>query len=146
MSKQDRQGARTPAELERKHSKVLSGQDDNNANQNRQIEELSKSMSHNTGAFNYSIQQINARLTNVEASVKNLEGDESTSLLAERVTEAEQAIAEIQEGDTALAGRVSSAEAANIRQDLDIEELGERLTTVETTLASLEARVAALEG
>ena len=146
MSKQDRQGARTPAELERKHSKVLSGHDDNNAWQNQQIERLAQSMDGNTSAFNYSITQMNGRLSKVENSVIALQNDPTTSLLSERVSAAEQAIAEMQEGDRAVAGRVSVLETAKINHDLDIQALTDRLTAVETTLASLEARVAALEG
>ena len=146
MSKQDRQGIRSPADFERKHSKVLSGKDDNNARQNQQIEQLAQSMEGNTSAFNYSIQQLNARLSKVEDSVLEMRNDNTTSLLAERLSEAEQAITDLQSADTAIGGRVTTLEGKSIDHGLSISKLEERMTAVETTLASLEARVTALEG
>ena len=146
MSKQDRQGSRTPAELERKHSKVLSGKDDTNAVQNRQIEQLAQSMQGNTSVFNHSITLLNARLSKVEESVANLEGDDSTTLLSERVGNAEQRITDLEEADANQVSTITSLVQSLSRMETTVSGLDTRLTTVENTLSSLDARVTALEG
>ena len=139
MSKQDRQGVRTPADFERKHGKVLSGKDDTNASQDRQLEQMAQAMAGNTSAFNYSITQINARLSRVEQAIADLEGDDT---------------------DTTLLARIEAVESANETQDQTIAatsqavnsllqtvtDLSGRMSAVESTLTSLVERVTALEG
>ena len=146
MSKQDRQGSRTPAELERKHSKVLSGKDETNTSQSRQIEQIVQSMEGNTSAFNYSITLLNTRLSRVEDSVANLESDNTTTLLSERVAIAEQAIEDLKAADTAQGETINSLATRLTTLETTVSGLAGRLTTVESTLSSLVERVTALEG
>ena len=146
MSKQDRHGIRSPAEFERKHSRVLTGKDDTNASQTRQIEQLSQSIEGNTSSFNYSITTLNARLSRVEEDVSALQGDTTASVLMGRMDTVEQRLssldevyAEQQEIITSLLTTISTLETT-------VSGLAARLTTVENTLSALSERVTALEG
>ena len=137
MLKQDRQGSRTPAALEMKHRKVLSGTDDTTVEQKSQIAQLERTIAENEDDTHAAIAALRVRVNNLETSVGALNGS-----------------------DTTIADRLSVVEEDNATQDLILEELvervfaletavsgfTERLTALETAITSILARLAALEG
>jgi hypothetical protein len=73
MSKQDRQGVRTPAELERKYDfSLLSGQSNMTSDLKNQINQLNQSLSMFAASTNVSIEQLSGDIDDLEQAVAEL--------------------------------------------------------------------------
>lgn len=116
MSKQDRQGVRSPAELERKYSfgQVFSNQDETNARQSKEIEQMAKAMSGNTSSTNFAITQINARLSAVEQAIAELpESPANIATLETTVAALETRLAAVETTLLSLESRVAALEGVS---------------------------------
>lgn len=115
--KQDRQAPRTATQIERKHQKVLSGQDEVMAKMNAQIENLAKKL-------------------------ENSDDDTDVAVLQLKVNALEQNVESLLALDVIVSGLVDKVYAL---EEL-VATLTDRLTTAETTITSLVERVTTLEG
>lgn len=138
MSKQDRQGARTPAALERKYDfgQRFDNQDQKNKNQNAETSALASRLEAHIQSSNSSLARITQELAQAEAALSSLEGwysylrgdvDKSFAVLSQTVSGLVRAVAVQQETATAL----STAAA----------QQAEQIARMETMLSFYDAKI-----
>lgn len=141
MSKRDRQGARTPADLERKYEfDFISRLESDSKKQSEQIDRQNRTMDE-------FISNSSTTLTSMERDISRAKKDISAlkvgvNSLSIRISNAENKDETTSQSITGLAQRISSAETRLIALEADFNA---RLKTAEETLADLVERVTALE-
>lgn len=141
MSKRDRQGARTPADLERKYEfDFISRLESDSKKQSEQIDRQNRTMDE-------FISNSSTTLTSMERDISRAKKDISSlkvgvNSLSIRISNAENKDKTTSQSITGLAQRISSAETRLIALEADFNA---RLKTAEETLADLVERVTALE-
>ena len=142
MSKQDRQGARTPAELERKYEfgQTLSQLEEATQKQSDLISRQGNTMDDFIASSNSTIASMEKDISNVEKSVTSLK--QGVNSLQIRMTNAERRDKELSQSISGLAQRISNSEQSH---SATTAELAASLKAVEETLADLIERVTALE-
>ena len=152
MSKQDRHGARTPADLERKYEfgQTLSELQETSRKQSDQISRQNDTMTEFIARSDKENAVLEKGLSDVEKSVSSLY--KNIYRLQIRMTNAESRDVDVSQSITGLAKRISSSEQSSSGQnnrltnlENAVSELFTRLATAEETLADLVERVTALE-
>jgi hypothetical protein len=139
MSRQDRQGVRTPAALEQKYDlgKTISDQNAENAAQNKKIESLEYSVLY---GFVLAIDRIEAaekRLDEVEKL------SESVDSIASSIQQLEQSFTTFKGNIDSKVDRLSLEAATHITSVADT--LSKEVSRLEALISSIEERVLALE-
>ena len=138
MSKQDRQGARTPADLERKYEfgQALSSIEESTKKQSDQI-------SRQNSTMNDFIARSETEKASLEKSISNLE--KSVSTLKQNVTSLQIRMTNADTKDKELSKSIYKVSQSVSRLESTVKSLATRLSTAELTLNDLVTRVTALE-
>ena len=145
MSKQDRQGARTPAELEQKYEfgKSMSDLEAVAEKQGEQLSRQKQTMNQFMSDSDTNFKTIEAGLARAEKNIFTLKTNVSS--LSNRMTAAEKKDKVLDQKVSALIKSASSLEQNSSGVDKKLAALEKQLKTVEDTLADLVDRVTALE-
>lgn len=142
MSKQDRQGARTPADLERKYEfgQALSEMEEASKKQSDQIARQNNTMNEFIGKSSGEIASLEKDVSRAKKDISNLKLNVTS--FSVRLSNIEQGDKATSQSITGLAQRISSLE-----KDLSSfkTSVNTRLETAESTLTDLVGRVTALE-
>lgn len=142
MSKQDRQGARTPADLERKYEfgESLSKLESETKKQSEQIDRQNRAMDEFMDNSSDTLTSLERDISRAKKDISNLKLNVTSFSI--RLASIEQGDKETSQSITGLAQRVSKAETRLIALEAVFNA---RLKTAEETLADLVERVTALE-
>lgn len=138
MSKQDRQGARTPADLERKYDfdQSFAQLEATTKKQNDQISRQTNDINDLKTATEVKIASFEKDVKNVEKSVSTLK--QNVTSLQIRMTNSEIKDKELRQSISGLARSISGLEST-------LKGLLLKMEKAESTLVELDERVAALE-
>ena len=145
MSKRDRQGARTPADLERKYEfgQSLSEMEEVSKKQSDQIARQNDTMNDFMASSYGKFASQDKDISNLEKNVSTLK--QNVTSLQIRMTNAEKRDREISQSITGLANSGQSSSVRLSKLEATVTDLTARLKTAEETLADLIERVTALE-
>jgi len=145
MSKQDRQGVRTPSDLERKYNfgQVFADQQTENSRQGDLISRLNQTLAQFMAYATGALETLGKDLDEAEVAISNLET--ATSSLGNRLSKTETDIFEHEQAILSLEERMATAEGNISGLNGTATSLGTRIGSVEGSITSLEERVSALE-
>lgn len=149
MSKQDRQGSKTPADVERKYGlgQTLSEIEEATRKQSDQISRQNSTMNDFMERSESEKASFEKSLSNVEKNVSTLK--QNVTSLQIRMTNAEKKDKELSQSIYKLSQNVSSSGSSyNARLNAlqnSVNDLAKRVLAAEETLADLVERVTALE-
>ncbi len=152
MSKQDRQGARSPAELEQKYAfgKSMSELEAIAKSQGEQLTRQNQEMTQFKSESDYQFQSLEAGINRAEKNISSLK--DSVSSLSTRMSAAEKKDKDLERKVSVLLKSASSLEqnssGANKKiaaLEKTVADLTKQLKTAEESLSDLIERVTALE-